>query len=185
MKNTLLIRRYSKAFLEFAIQHNMEDEGLVDLELVSKTIIENRELRSILSQPFVLKSKKKTIIRKVFEGKISNVTLRFVHLMIENNHPEIIHDIIDTYQKLYNDYKNISEVTITTAVAIDEEKQNRIVGFIKKKTKGDIKIINKIDKNIIGGFIINYLDYQYDESIKTKLKNLEALFTNNLYIKGY
>lgn len=185
MKNTLLIRRYSKAFLDFVIKHKMEDEGLSDLELVSKTIVEHRELRNILSQPFVSTNKKEAILRRIFEGKITDDTMKFLNLMIENNHPEIIHDIVDTYRKLYNEYKGIAEVTITTAVAIDEEKQKRIVGFIKDKTKGDVRIINKIDKDIIGGFIINHLDYQYDESIKTKLKNLEALFTDNLYIKGY
>ena len=105
--------------------------------------------------------------------------------MLENGHPEILPEIIDTYRELYNEHENIAVVTITTVVKIDEPTQQHLLRFVKHKINGKIQIINKIDKKIIGGFIINYLDYQYDASVYTKLRDLEALFTDNLYVKGY
>ena len=42
MKNVLLIRRYAKAFLEYAIKNDMVDESLADLELLTETILSNR-----------------------------------------------------------------------------------------------------------------------------------------------
>ena len=185
MRNTLLIRRYAKAFLEYTIENKMEDRGLADLELLSETIKGNRELRNILSQPFIQKSKKENIIKKVFKDQISDKTLKFIDLMLENGHPEILPEIIDTYRELYNEHENIAVVTITTVVKIDEPTQQHLLRFVKHKINGKIQIINKIDKKIIGGFIINYLDYQYDASVYTKLRDLEALFTDNLYVKGY
>ena len=71
MKNTLLIRRYAKAFLEYAIENKMTEQGLADLEVLTATLQDNRELRSILSQPFLSKTKKETIISRIFEGKSS------------------------------------------------------------------------------------------------------------------
>ena len=185
MKNIILIRRYAKAFLEYSIENKMVDEGYADLELLTKTLNEHRELRGILSQPFVPKSKKESILKKVFQGKISDNTLRFIDLILEKNHPEILHDIIVIYRELYNEYKNIAIVTITTAVKIDEPTQQKLIGFVKHKINGEIQIINNVDKKIIGGFIINYLDYQYDRSIKNELKKLQGLFDENLYVKGY
>ena len=185
MRNTLLVRRYAKAFLDYAIQNNMADEGLADLEVISTTLQENRELRSILSQPFIAKSKKEAILKRIFENKVSDKTLNFINLMIDKNRFEIIPAILNAYHFLYNEYKNIAVVTITTAVEIDEEKQQKLLYFVKDKVSGNVQIITKIDKSIIGGFIINYLDYQYDESIRTKLRNLESLFSGNLYVKGY
>jgi len=185
MKNTLLIRRYAKAFLDFAIQNNMTEEGLADLELITNTLNDNRELRNILFLPFVSKSKKENIVTKVFKDKISDNTLKLIILLLENNRQNIISEIFATYRNLYHEYKNIALVTITTTVDIDEKRQQDILKIIKGKTTGNIQIINKIDKEIIGGFIISYLDYQYDASIRTKLRNLEFLFTDNLYVKGY
>ncbi len=185
MRNTLLIRRYAKAFFDFAVINKMEERGLADLELISNTIKGNRELRNILSQPFINLTKKETIIKRVFQDEISNKTLNFIDLMLENNHPEILSEIIDNYRELYYEYKHIAVVTITTAMDIDEHTQQELLRFVRHKVKGDIKIVKKIDKNIIGGFVINYLDYRYDASIYTKLRNLESLFTDNLYVKGY
>ena len=185
MKNVLLIRRYAKAFLDFSIENKMEDAGLADLELLAETIKGNRELRNILSQPFIKKSKKENILKKIFQGKISDNTFKFIDLILEKNHPELLSEMIDVYRSLYNEYKNIAVVTITTVVDIDEKTKNQLISFVKHKINGEIKIINKIDKKIIGGFVINYLDYQYDASVYTKLRNLEGLFTDNLYVKGY
>ena len=185
MKNTLLIRRYAKAFLEFAIKNDMADQGLADLELVTKTLQSHRELRNILSQPFIKKEKKEAIITRVFEGKISDKTLDFIKLILDKNRHEIIMYILTPYRELYYEYKNIAEVTITTAVKIDDATQQKLVSFVKDKIKGKVQIINKIDKEIIGGFIVNYLDYQYDESVRTKLNGLESLFADNIYVKGY
>ena len=185
MKNVLLIRRYAKAFLEYAIQNDMVDESLADLELLTETIQSNRELRNILSQPFVQKSKKEAILKRVFENKISDKTLNFIDLILEKNHPELLTNLLIMYRDMYNDYKGIAVVTITTVVKIDEKRQQHLLSFIKHAINGNIQIINKIDKKIIGGFVINYKDYQYDASIYTKLRNLESLFTDNLYVKGF
>ena len=185
MKNTLLIRRYAKAFLDYAIKNNMAEEGLADLELITKTLKDNRELRNLLSQPFISKAKKETIINKIFKDKVSDKTLNFIDLMLDKNRHNIIHEILETYRVLYNEYREITPVTITTAVKIDEPTQQKILLFVKDKITGNVQIINKIDKSIIGGFIINYLDYQYDRSIRNELKRLQTLFNENLYVKGY
>lgn len=185
MKNILLIRRYAKAFLDYTIENDMVDQGLADLELMTETLNEHRELRIILSQPFITKTKKENIIKRVFQGNISDKTLKFIDLILEKNHAEILPELIVIYRDMYNKYKNIAIVTITTVVKIDEQTQQYLLRFIKHKVDGEIRIINKIDKRIIGGFVINYLDYQYDASVYTKLRDLEALFTDNLYVKGY
>ncbi len=185
MKNTLLIRRYAKAFLDFAIKNNMTEQGLADLELITKTLKSHRELRNILSQPFLPKAKKEAIISRIFGDKISDNTLKFITLMLDKNRQDIIPMILVTYRELYNEYKGIAEVTITTAVKIDEPTQHKLLYFVKDKVSGNIVIINRIDKSIIGGFIINYLDYQYDRSIRNELKSLQSIFNDNLYVKGY
>lgn len=185
MKNTLLVRRYAKAFLDFAIKNDMADQGLVDLEFVTTTLQGHRELRNILSQPFLPKAKKEAIISRVFADRISANTLKFIILLVDKSRSDIITNILDAYRFLYNEYRNIAVVTITTAVKIDEPTQQKLLYFVKDKISGNVQIINKIDKNIIGGFIINYLDYQYDRSVRTDLKRLQSIFNDNLYIKGY
>lgn len=185
MRNTLLIRRYAKAFLEFAIKNDMAEQGLADLEMLTDTLKQNRQLRNILSQPFISKDKKESIIKRIFEDKLSANTLKFIMLMLDKNRTNIIPLVVEAYRDMYYEYKNIAMVTITTAVKIDEDTQNRLLYCVKDKINGTVQIVNKVDQEIIGGFVVNYLDYQYDESIRTKLRNLQSIFSDNLYVKGY
>lgn len=185
MKDTLLTRRYAKAFLDFAIRNNMTEEGLSDLETVCDTINESHELRGLLSGPFVSDKKKSDILVRIFKDNVSAKTLNFISMMIEKNRSEIIGDIYEQYRDLYNEYNNIEVVTITTAVEIDEATRQKFLTFVKDIIKGHIQIVNKIDEKIIGGFIIRRGDYEYDASIRTKLKRLSKIFTENLYVKGY
>ena len=55
--------------------------------------------------------------------------------MIEKNRDEIIIDIYDEYYAMYLDYKKIAVVTVTSAVALDEQTTNRIVNILKHKIK--------------------------------------------------
>lgn len=185
MKDTLLTRRYAKAFLDFAIKNNMTEEGLSDLETVCGTINESHELRGLLSRPFVSDKKKSEILVRIFKDSISANTLNFISMMVEKNRGEIIGDIYEQYRDLYNEYNNIEVVTITTAVEIDEATRQKFLTLVKDIIKGHIHIVNKIDEKIIGGFIISRGDYEYDASIRTKLKRLSKIFTENLYVKGY
>lgn len=185
MKDIILTRRYAKAYLEYAIQSQMTDEGLSDMETISETINESRELRRILSEPFITDKKKNDILIRVFKGNVSDKTLNFISLMIDKNRADIIADIYPQYRELYNEYNNIAVVTITTAVKIDEATTQKFLYFVKDVIQGNIQIVNKIDENIIGGFIIRRGDYVYDASIRTKLKNLSKIFAENLYVKGY
>ena len=49
---------------------------------------------------------------------------------------------------------------------------------VKSLTFKNVHLINKVDRNLIGGFILKVGDKQYDASFKQQLKNLEQEFFN-------
>ena len=93
--------------------------------------------------------------------------------------------VYDSYYELYLELKKIAVVTIISAVPLDEHTTNRIVNILKYKIvdKDTIEIKNIVDKSIIGGFKVNYKDYQYDASVQDTLRRLHGVFSKNLYVK--
>ena len=187
MKPNILVNRYAKAFLELAIQNDIVDTVLHDLLLLKNTLNAHKELDILIHQPFVSKIHKSNIMNRIFKDKVEEKTLDLVNLLIEKNRDEIIADIYDEYYKIYLDYKKIAVVTVTSAVALDEQTTNRIVNVLKHKIvkKDSIQIRNVIDKNIIGGFKVGYMDYEYDASVLSTLRRLHSVFDENLFVKGF
>ncbi|MBR5602803.1 MAG: ATP synthase F1 subunit delta [Bacteroidales bacterium] len=187
MKSSLLTQRYAKAFMELAIQTNLVDKVLDDLLLIKTTIEDNKDLLSLINQPFVSKEKKLNVMVKLFADKVEKIVIDMIHLLIEKNRETIIVKIYDAYYDLYLDYKKIAVVTVTTAVPLDEKTTARIVNIVKHKIvkKDVIEIKNVVDKSIIGGFVVNYMDFEYDGSVRNTLKRLHSVFEENLFIKEY
>ena len=187
MRPNLLVNRYAKAFLELAIQNNLVDKALDDLLIVKSTIEGNKELDTLIHQPFVSKERKTNIMNRLFTDRVEKITLNLINLLIEKNRDTAITDMYDEYRMLYLEYKKIAVVTITSAVEIDEKTTDRIVNILKHKIvdKDTIEIKNVIDKSIIGGFIVKYNDYVYDASVTYTLKRLHSDFEENLFVKGY
>jgi F-type H+-transporting ATPase subunit delta len=51
--------------------------------------------------------------------------------------------------------------------------------------KKDVELLEKIDTEMIGGFVLEIGDKQIDTSIKNKLKALKVKFSENPYIKEF
>ena len=187
MKPNILVHRYAKAFLDLAIQNGVVDKVLGDLLLVKTTLKENKELDLLVHQPFVSKVHKTNILTKIFKDRVDVITLNLLSLLIEKNREEIIDDIYDEYYELYLEYKKIAVVTVTSAIDLDENTTDRIVNIMRHKIvdKDTVQVKKVIDKNIIGGFKVNYMDYEYDASVVSTLKRLHSVFEENLFVKGY
>ncbi len=187
MSENLLTNRYAKALYEFAKNEHNEERVLADIELFSFTMRDNIELQGLLLKPIITVEKKLAIMRRVFAEHLSETTMRFIEMVITKNREQIFRDIRKEYEAIYNEDKNINIVYITSAVALDESTQQRIVALLRKKTtiKGEIRVKNIIDKKIIGGVIINYLDYRYDASIRFVLNKMQHKFEENLYVRSF
>lgn len=187
MKPNLLAYRYAKAFFELSAQNNAVDKSLEDLLLVKTTIEGNKELNILIHEPFVSKEKKVNVLQRLFKESVSKITLDLLNLLIMKNRDSVITNIYDEFYVLYLDYKKIALVKVTSAVELDEHTSNRIVNILKHKIvkKDTIQIENVIDKSIIGGFKVKYMDYEYDASVVNTLKRLQSSFEENLFVKGF
>jgi F-type H+-transporting ATPase subunit delta len=52
-----------------------------------------------------------------------------------------------------------------------------------KETGGKVEMTEKVDQNILGGFILNWDDLQIDASVTKKLSDLRMEFSKNTTIK--
>jgi F-type H+-transporting ATPase subunit delta len=69
---------------------------------------------------------------------------------------------------------------------MDEKMKLEMENLVKKISgKNQIDLVQKVDADLIGGFVLNVGDKQIDASIKSKLKTLKTKFSENPYIKEF
>ncbi len=185
MKGKILASRYAKAVFELALEKKILNEINNDMILIDSVVKQSKELIHLLRNPVLKPKKKKAILKAIFENKVQNVTLKFLYILTDNGREAYISDVAEEFQELYNEYNNIITANLTTAVKVEKDVMKRIVDLIEKETKATVKLKEVVDENIIGGFVLDYDDFEYDASIRHKIKKLKKEFDSNLYIKGF
>ena len=85
-------------------------------------------------------------------------------------------EIATEFINQYKTKKKILTAIVTTANGIDEVTRKKVMEIVKGTSSSEVVLEEKIDKNIIGGFIIRVGDKQMDASIARKLNSLKRTF---------
>jgi F-type H+-transporting ATPase subunit delta len=185
MKNILLSKRYAKALFDLALSSEQLEHVHADMKLVSDTLDENRELRKLMTNPVVPPSRKKIVVRSIFGPHVQELSLAFLDILIRKGREQEIGFIATHFGQMYLDHKNIAIVNLTTAAPLEPALEKRISALIGVKTNKSISISSSVDPKLIGGFVLQMGDYQYDASIKRIIKRLHDDFDRNLFVKEF
>ncbi len=173
MSATKLASRYAKAILEDSISSNTLDITKDDLNLIKSACDGSNDLQALLKSPLIKSDVKENIFKQIFQSKVSNQVLNFVLLVISHKRESFLNQIIGEFFNQYNELKEISEITITTAVNTSQEELVAIATKFKEELKlTNVKVNVLVDPSILGGFIVKLGDKVYNASIKHKFNEL-------------
>ena len=80
-------------------------------------------------------------------------------------------------------YKDNETAVVITTQPISDSLKNKILEKVEQLTgKTNISLKNKIDENIIGGFILRIGDLQYNASVSNKLNIIRNNFQENVFV---
>lgn len=168
-----LAKRYAKALFDEVIAKDQIELVNKDMVLVAQTIEASKELKLFLRNPIINSAKKQNALNQIFADKISADSKNLITLLINNNRVGYLGVIALYFQKLYNEHHGIMEVTITTAIPMDDATEEEVKKVILSKVGDKKLIINSIiDEKIMGGFIIDLGNKVYDASVRNKLSNI-------------
>ena len=182
MKNAIAAIRYAKAILNLA--KDSKEETLVndDMLFIAATISENDDFDVMLRSPIVKASDKIKVLNALFDGKVNNITLGLFHLLQDNKRIAMLASIAKQYVIIYDYDKHTQEAKVTTAVPLTKEVEETVLAKIVALTGDKANLVNEINPNILGGFILRVGDVQYDASISNYLNELKKEFDNSHYI---
>jgi F-type H+-transporting ATPase subunit delta len=177
MSSTRAAIRYAKAILEIASSKNVANEVSSDMFIIASTIKENKELDTFIQNPTIRVEVKQNALLEVF-AQTNTVTKSLFRLLFENKRFEILEAIALEYKKLSDVANGIEVAKVTTAIAMDSFLEAKVLAKIATLSDKKITIENTIDPTIIGGFILQLGDKQYNASVANRLQSLKRELSN-------
>lgn len=178
MSNTRLAARYATPILELADEQGVLEEVKNDMKMFLDLCKSNRDLALMLKSPIIPHLKKAAILKSIFGKKVSKLTLDAFEVITRKNRESYMPQIAQVFLEKYNIKKGIQEVTLTTAAPLSENLRKEFSEFVKKISNKESLINEKVDPDLIGGYLLKMGDQQLDESISGHLKELELKFRN-------
>jgi len=176
--------RYAKSLIELAQENGKLEEVHNDLLLMDAAFKASREFRVFLKSPVIGPEKKIEVFNKIFLARVNEITGKFIILLTNKGRESFLDEIAASFIEQYNTLKDITPVTITSAVKLDKATIDNILDGLKKREKIDqIQLTENVDESLLGGFVLLYGDKQIDSSVRSSLQKLHNLVADDSYIK--
>ena len=154
---------YAKVLYELGIHQNVIADTK---ELLCVT----PELLKSLTSPIVSKNSKLTIIERVFPAEIQN----FLRVLCDYQSIGLINEIFCAYKNYCDEKEDILEATLTYVTKPDIIHEDKIKKFLLNKFhKSRVELSFVYNPELIGGFILEAENKEYDQSVRGRLQQLQ------------
>ena len=182
MSEIRVASRYAKSLLDLAAEQGTLEQVKADMDLFSKTLNENRELRLLLRNPIVKHDKKLAILRAVFGGKVSDLTEKFFTIVTQKNRESALEFIGSEFLIQYNTLRGVQVAEVTTATSLTPELRAEVERMVRQQTgRQQVTLTERVDESLIGGFVLRVGDQLIDDSVSFRLRKLRNEFSKNPY----
>jgi len=173
--------RYAKAALNLAQDQNKAAEVNDNMLLIANTIQESDELKSFLNNPVLKADAKLNVINNLFGDKINTITQGVLKILVSNKRLALLPYVAKQFGILFDKLQGIEVAKVTTAIPLTDALKDKVLAKVKELTNKEVTVENIVDESIVGGFILQVGDKQFDASITGKLNNLRSNFKTNHY----
>ena len=164
--------RYARALLMSATEQKQEDVVYNDMQTLAESYVHVPQLRFTIDNPMLAKDKKKMLLLTACGEKHTDLTERFIDIVLGEDRESILQFMANSYITLYRQQKNVIRGRLITATVVDPATEQRMREMVESKTNGTVEFESEVNPDIIGGFILEYDTYRMDASVRTKLNSI-------------
>ncbi len=176
MNNSAIAVRYAKAFYNLSVERNQLNNSKEDIDSLILLYNNSREFSELIESPVIKNTDKIASLKIAIGNKINELTLNFIELIINNGRTSYFDDICVNFMNIYKKGMGFKSVKFITAV----EMSNTVIDKLKLKLEAElsakVELETAINPSIIGGFVLQVDDKQFDASIANKLHRIKSTF---------
>ena len=171
--------RYAKSLLDLAQEQGLTETMYKDMQFFRNTVQQSRALMLMLKNPIVRAEKKSAVLKAAFTNRVDPMTMAFFEIIARKNREGIMDAIADQFINQYDLLKGIERATVITTVPLTALQREKFKAIVMKTTGCKVvELDEKLESNLIGGYVLRLGDRQVDGSLRSQLNDLRLKFLN-------
>ena len=175
-----IAQNYASALLSIAIDDNRVIDYQKEVKELRKIIQDNPDFLLLVDSRFLSVEERKEKVEEILKGFSIDV-VNFIKIIVEHNRVSYLEDILEAFNTLCNENRDIVEGLIYTAFPLKEETLLKIKKRISQIENRDVDLIQRIDPSLIGGVKVVINSHVYDGSIKNQLEKMQVDLSRREY----
>lgn len=174
MNAGIIASRYAKAFLKYVQEKGTEEKVYSQACVLMRCMNEIPQLKEYVKDASDVSMEKKIALMSSALGTPLDVTIvRFLKMVTEHRRIEYFPRMLLSFIEKYRIANEIKVGRIVTA-SHSEGLRDRLEAIFHDKTGSVVHLEEKIDPNIIGGFVFELDGYRVDASVDGNLKRVRC-----------
>ena len=167
-----IAQNYASALLSLAIDDDKVITYQEEVKELRKIINDNPDFLLLIESRFLGVNERMENAEKLLSNFSTDV-VNFIKIIIKHNRVNYLLDILDAFNSLCNENRDIVEGLIYSAFPLGEETLLKIKKKISEIENHEVDLIPKIDPSLIGGVKVVINSHVYDGSIKNQLEKMK------------
>lgn len=167
-----LARRYAIAAYSLAVQANAIERVGAGLEQMEASIERDESAKQFFLAPIVDRHEKERALANVFEGRVDDIALHTLLLLVRKHRERLLRPIIAEYRALDLGGRGFEPLVVTSATKLSEEQFSEVVARIEGIFGKRFEPHLVVDPQLVGGMRITMGDRRVDGTIAGRLEEL-------------
>jgi F-type H+-transporting ATPase subunit delta len=169
-----LADRYATALFELAVEQGALDGIERELEAIRALVAGSDDLRRVVRSLTLSRAEQAKALDAVLERLGTNQYVRnFVALLARNRRVFLLTDMIAAFQAKLAEHRGEVSAEVTSAVPLKPNHLDAVRDALRTIVGREVTLESRVDPSLIGGLTVRVGSRMLDNSLRTKLQNLE------------
>ncbi|MFG0328599.1 MAG: ATP synthase F1 subunit delta [Phycisphaerales bacterium] len=151
----------------------------VELDELADLTRGSRELDDFFRSRIIAADDRAESLRRIFEGTVSDLVLRFLLVLNAKDRLGHIGDIAHAFRQMLWGREGRVAVEVISASPMDDAQLERVRSRVREALDLDPVLHNSVDPHMIGGLKLRIGDRLIDASVQSRLQNLRDALTKS------
>lgn len=169
-----LAKRYATAIFDLALEQDQLDQLAGELDDLRTLMGESDDLARLVRSPIISRADQGAAMAAIISrAGMSILVANLVGLMAQNRRLFALDGTIAAFQTLLAEHRGEVSAEVTSASELKPAHLDAVKDALKEIVGRDVALETKVEPDLIGGLIVKVGSRMIDNSLRTKLQNLE------------